>query len=83
VRLDEKRGRWEDSIGHRQKNGVVSKVLTINFSPYTATTYTVCNGTVQVSHALPAVRFSRLLRGRGTSFQYGVATREAILCDPF
>jgi hypothetical protein len=29
-------------------------------------------GTVQVSHALPAVRFSCLLRGYGTSFQDGV-----------
>jgi len=29
--------------------------------------------TVQVSHALPAVRFSCLLRGRGASFQDGVA----------
>ena len=29
--------------------------------------------TVQVSHALPAVRFSCLLRGRGTSLQHGVA----------
>ena len=28
--------------------------------------------TVQVSHALPAVRFSRLLRGSGASFQDGV-----------
>ena len=29
--------------------------------------------TVQVSHALPAVRFSCLLRGHGTSLQHGVA----------
>jgi len=29
--------------------------------------------TVQVSHALPAVRFSCLLRGREASFQNGVA----------
>ena len=30
--------------------------------------------TVQVSHALPAVRFSCLLRGREASFQDGAAT---------
>jgi hypothetical protein len=40
-------------------------------------------GAAQVSHALPAVRFSCLLRGRGTSFQVGVAAGEGFLCDPF
>jgi hypothetical protein len=40
-------------------------------------------GTVRVSHALPAVRFSCLLRGRGTSFQDGVAAGEGVLCAPF
>ena len=39
--------------------------------------------TVQVSHALPAVRFSYLLRGRGASFQDGVAAGKGILCAPF
>ena len=39
--------------------------------------------TVQVSHALPAVRFSCLLRGRGASFQDGVAAGKGFLCAPF
>jgi hypothetical protein len=37
--------------------------------------------TVQVSHALPAVRFSCLLRGRGASFQDGVATGKGFVCS--
>ena len=39
--------------------------------------------TVQVSHALPAVRFSCLLRGRGASFRVGVASGKHFLCAPF
>ena len=39
--------------------------------------------TVQVSHALPAVRFSCLLRARGASFQDGVAAGKGFLCAPF
>ena len=39
--------------------------------------------TVQVSHALPAVRFSCLMRGRGASFQDGVAAGKSFLCAPF
>ena len=39
--------------------------------------------TVQVSHALPAVRFSCLLRGRGVSFQDGAAAGKGFLCAPF
>jgi hypothetical protein len=39
--------------------------------------------TVQVSHALPAVRFSCLLRGRRASFKDGVAAGEGFLCAPF
>ena len=39
--------------------------------------------TVQVSHVLPAVRFSCLLRGRGVSFQDGVAAGKGFLCAPF
>ena len=39
--------------------------------------------TVQVSHALPAVRFSCLARGRGASFQDGVAAGKGFLCAPF
>ena len=37
----------------------------------------------QVSHALPAVRFSYLLRGRGANFQDGVAAGKGLLCAPF
>jgi hypothetical protein len=40
-------------------------------------------GPVQASHALPAVRLSCLLRGRGTSIQDGVAAGEGFLCAPF
>ena len=39
--------------------------------------------TVQVSHALPAVRFSCLLRGCGVSLQDGVAGGKGFLCTPF
>ena len=39
--------------------------------------------TVQVSNALPAVRFSCLMRGRGDSFQDGVAAGKGFLCAPF
>ena len=39
--------------------------------------------TVHVSHALQAVRFSCLMRGRGASFQDGVAAGKGFLCAPF
>jgi hypothetical protein len=39
--------------------------------------------TVQVSHALPAVRFSCLVRGCGVSFQDGVAAGKGFLCAAF
>ena len=39
--------------------------------------------TVQVSHALPAVRFSCLMRDHGASFQDGVAAGKGFLCAPF
>jgi hypothetical protein len=39
--------------------------------------------TVKVSHALPAVRFSCLQRGRAASFKDGVAAEEGFLCAPF
>ena len=38
---------------------------------------------VQVSHALPAVRFACLLRGRGVCLQDGVAAGKGFLCAPF
>jgi hypothetical protein len=39
--------------------------------------------TLLVSHALSAVRLSCLERGRGTSFQDGVAAADVFLCAPF
>ena len=39
--------------------------------------------TVQVSHALPAVRFSCLLRGRGFTLQDAAAAGKGFLCAPF
>jgi hypothetical protein len=70
--------------GHTHKNGAVSKVIKEFISHPTLAQHTLSAvGTVQVSHALPAVRFSCLLRGRGTSFQDGVAAGECFLCFPF
>ena len=39
--------------------------------------------TVQVSHTLPAVRFSCLLRGHGVSLQDEAAAGQGFLCAPF
>jgi hypothetical protein len=56
--------------GHTQKNGAVSKVNKKFMSHITWAQHTPSvAATVQVSHALPAVRFSCLLRGRGASFK--------------
>ena len=67
-----------------QMNGVVSKVNKKFISHLTRAQRTPsAAATVQVSHALPAVRFSCLLRGRGVSFQDGVAARKGFLCAPF
>jgi hypothetical protein len=72
------------STGHTQKNGAVSKVNKKFMSPITRAQYTPsAAATVRVSHALPAVRFSCLLRGRGASFKDGVAAGEGFLCAPF
>jgi len=49
------------------------------FSPYRAQHTPSTAATVQISHALPAVRFSCLLRGRGASFQDGVAAGKGFL----
>jgi hypothetical protein len=71
-------------IGHTQKNGAVSKVNKKFMSHITLAQHTPsAAATIQVSHALPAVRFSCLLRGRGASFKGGVATEEGFLCAPF
>ena len=67
-----------------QMNGAVSKVNKKFISHLTRTQRTPsAAATVQVSHALPAVGFSCLLRGCGTSFQDGVAAGKGFLCAPF
>ena len=70
--------------GYTQKNGAVSKVNKKFISHLTRAQPTPSAvATVQVSHALPAVRFSCLLRGREASFQDGVAAGKGFLCAPF
>ena len=65
-------------------NGAVSKVNKKFISHLTRAKPTpLAAATVQVSHALLAVRFSCLLRGRGASFQGGVAAVKGFLCAPF
>jgi hypothetical protein len=67
-----------------QKNGAVSKVNKKFISHLTRGQRTPsAAATVQVSHALPAVRFSCLLRGRGASFKDGVAAGKGFLCAPY
>jgi hypothetical protein len=67
--------------GYSQKNGVISKVNKKSISHLTRGKRTPsATVTVQVSQALPAVRFSCLLRGRGVSFQDGVVAGEGFLC---
>ena len=70
--------------GYTQKNGAVSKVNKKFISHLTRAQRTPsAAATLQVSHALPAVRFSRLLWGRGASLQDGVAAEKGFLCAPF
>ena len=70
--------------GYTQKNGAVSKVNKKFISHLTWAQRTPsAAATVQVSHALPAVRFSCLLRGREASFQDGVAAGKGFLCATF
>ena len=70
--------------GCLQKNGAVSKINKKLTSLLTRAQRTPSAAeTVQVSHALPAVRFSCLMRGRGASFQDGVAAGKGFLCAPF
>ena len=72
------------STGCLQKNGAVSKINKKFISHFTRAKHTPsAAATVQVSHALPAVRFSCLMRGRGASFQDGVAAGKGFLCAPF
>ena len=70
--------------GYTQKNGAVSKGNKEFISHFTRAQSTPSAAeSVQVSHALPAVRFSCLMRGRGASFQDGVAAGKGFLCAPF
>ena len=69
---------------YTQKNCTVSKVNKKFISRLTRAQRTPsAAATVQVSHALPAVRFSCLLRGRGVSVQDGAAAGKGFLCAPF
>ena len=68
--------------GCLQKNGAVSKVNKKLTSLLTRAQPTPSAAeTVQVSHALPAVRFSCLMRGSGASFQDGVAAGKGFVCS--
>ena len=70
--------------GIHKKNGAFSKVNKKPISHFTRAQRTPSGAaTVQVFHALPAVRFSCLMRGRGASFQDGVAAGKGFLCAPF
>ena len=72
------------NTGCLQKNGAVSKINKKFISHLTRAKHTPsAAATVQVSHALPAVRFSCLMRGHGASFQDGVAAGKGFLCAPF
>jgi hypothetical protein len=69
---------------YTQKNGAVSKVNRKFISHLTRTKRRPsAAATVQVSYALPAVRFSCLLRGRVASFKNGVAAANGFLCALF
>jgi hypothetical protein len=81
-RLDEFEN--ETDTGYTQKNGAVSKVNKKFISHLSRTQRTPSAATtVQVSRALPVVRFSCFPRGRGDSFQDGVAAGKSFLCAPF
>ena len=70
--------------GCLQKNGAVSKGNMEFISHFTRAQPTPSAAeTVQVSHALPVVRFSCLMRGSEASFQDGVAAGKGFLCAPF
>jgi hypothetical protein len=70
------------NTGNTQKNGAFSEVTKkIIYYPTWAQHTLSPAGTVRVSHVLPAVRFSCLLRGRGIRFQDGVAAVETLCSD--
>ena len=67
------------NAGCLQKNGAVSKINKFISHLTRAKRTPSAAAAVQVSHALPAVRFSCLMRGRGASFQDGVAAGKGFL----
>jgi hypothetical protein len=72
------------NTSHTQTNGAVSKGDKQFISHPTWAQHTLSAAeTVQVSHTLPTVCFSCLLRGNSTSFQDGIAAGEGFLCAPF
>jgi hypothetical protein len=69
---------------YTQKNDAVSKGNKKFISRLSRAQHTPsAAATVQVSHTLPAVRFSCLLRGHMASFEDGVAAGKGFLCSPF
>jgi hypothetical protein len=63
-----------ENTGYSQKNGAVSKDNKKSISHFTRAKRTPsAAATVQMSHVLPAVRFSCLLLGRRAIFQDDVA----------
>jgi hypothetical protein len=69
---------------YSQKNGAISKVNKKFISQLArAQRAPSAAAVVQVSRALPAVRFSCLLRGRGAIFQDGVVVGKGFLRAPF
>jgi len=85
--VEEKMLRCCYNTGYTQKNCAVSNVNKKFISHLTRAQHTPsAAATVHVSHALPAVRFSCLLRvsrSRGVSFQNGVAAGKGFLCALF
>ena len=88
LRMEDRPYTWTvaSNTEYTQKNGAVSKVNKKSISHLTwaqSTPSAAAAATAQVSHALLAVRFSCLLRGRGASSQDGVAAGKGFLCAPF
>jgi len=72
---------YQHNTGYTQKNCAVSKDNKKFIYHLTRAQRTpLAAATIQVSRALPAVCFSCLLRGRGASFQDGVAAGKGFLC---
>ena len=67
-----------------QMNGAVSEVNKKLFLPlHGRNVHRQQRQLSQVSHALPAIRFSCLLRGRGVRLQDGAEAEKGFLCAPF